>query len=445
MAAPLSNCSWYTVLLFAPSFLHSLIPHTLVPRATKQLSSPFGPFAVHFRTAMKLLTRYVLFELLKVFAVSLVGMTLFMILFGVMREAISQGLGAKQIALLVPYFVPEALRFAVPGTILFAACSVYGRLAAFNEIVAVKSMGISPLVLFWPTFVLATLLSLATVWLNDVAVSWGRNGMRRVVIESVEEIAYGKLAQQKSFATKNFAINVKSVEGHRLIQPTLTFQANLDSPAYTITAAEAELRADPAANTLTIICRDAEYEMGAIKGRFPDTIERVVSLSESTKKGGNSGSTSDVPLSEISADIDRQDKNISAWKQQMAAQAGFEMLTGNFSGLSAATWQPLEQRIRDARGRIAKLQMEPHRRWANGFSCLCFVLVGAPLAVIRRNSDFLVNFFAIFLPILLVYYPLLIFSVDRAKSGGIPAISVWMGNVIMAACGIWLMRRVARY
>jgi hypothetical protein len=46
---------------------------------------------------------------------------------------------------------------------------------------------------------------------------------------------------------------------------------------------------------------------------------------------------------------------------------------------------------------------------------------------------------------LLLYYPLLIFSVDRAKSGGIPAFSVWLGNAIMVACGCWLVRRVLRY
>src|SRR5262245_8110342 len=113
---------------------------------------------------MKILTRYVLVELVKVFAVSLAAMTLFMILVGVMKEAYSQGLGLKQVALLIPYVLPEALRFAVPGTILFATCSVYGRLASANEVVAVKSMGISPMVLFWPALLLAGALSIATVW-----------------------------------------------------------------------------------------------------------------------------------------------------------------------------------------------------------------------------------------------------------------------------------------
>jgi lipopolysaccharide export system permease protein len=395
---------------------------------------------------MKILTRYVLAELLKVFAVSLAGMTLFMLLVGVMREAYSQGLGLKQVALLMPYVLPEALRFAVPGTILFAACSVYGRLAAANEVVAVKSLGISPMVLFWPLVALAGVLSVATVWLNDVAVSWGRSGMRRVVIESVEEVAYARLAQQKSFATKNFAIHVKSVVDRKLIRPTFTFHPrSADDEAFTVTAESAELRADPKRDILTVVFQDAELESNSFYSRMPNLAEHELPLSEATRKGSEGGSPSNLPMEEIPLDIEQQQRNIAQWNQEMAAEAGFQMLTGDFLGLGATAWQPLVKRVREAENRIARLHMEPHRRWANGFSCLCFVLVGAPLAVILRNSDFLTSFFICFLPTLLLYYPLLIFSVDRAKSGGIPAFSVWLGNAIMVACGCWLVRRVLRY
>ncbi len=386
---------------------------------------------------MKILTRYVLIELVKVFAVSLAGMTLFMILVGVMKEAYSQGLGLKQVALLIPYVLPEALRFAVPGTILLATCSVYGRLASANEVVAVKSLGISPMVLFWPGFALAAALSIATVWLNDVAVSWGRSGMRRVVIESVEEVAYARLAQQKSFSTKNFSINVKAVEGRKLIRPTFTF------PELTVTAEVAELRADLENDTLTVSFQDAEFD-GSFRGHLPRW-ESELPLSEATRKGGAGGSTSDVPLNEIPLEIALQEKNIEKWNREMAAEAGFQLLTGDFLALNQTAWQPLVKRVHDAENRIARLHMEPHRRWANGFSCLCFVMVGAPLAIVLRNSDFLTSFFICFLPILIVYYPLLLFSVERTKTGTIPSFSVWLGNIILAACGCWLMRRVLKH
>jgi lipopolysaccharide export system permease protein len=394
---------------------------------------------------MKIMTRYVLSELLQTFLVTLLGMTLFMIIVGVIREAYSQGLGMKQIVLLLPYVLPEALRFSIPGTVLLTACTVYGRMASNNEVIALKAAGISPWAIFWPIISLGIALSLLTVWLSDVTVTWGRSGIRRVVIESVEEIAYSKLTQQRAFSTKGFSINVQRVDGKRLINPTLTFQSNLDSPAYTITAAEAELRADPSANTLAIICRDSEYEMGTTKGRIPGEIQRVVSLSESTRKGASSGSPAELPMSEIETAHEQCVNQVKYERTRMAALAGLMLVQGELSSLSEAAWQPLQANLKEIQYRILRLEMEPHRRWSTGFSCLCFVCVGSPLSILMRKADILTSFFVCFMPVLLLYYPLLITSIDQAKSGRIPGETVWLGNVIMLGVGWLLYKKVRRY
>ena len=93
---------------------------------------------------MKIISRYVMSELLQVFLVALTALTLFMLVVGLVKEAQQQGLGMMQIAALIPYVIPEAMRFAVPGTMLFAVASVFGRLSASNEITALKAAGITP-------------------------------------------------------------------------------------------------------------------------------------------------------------------------------------------------------------------------------------------------------------------------------------------------------------
>jgi lipopolysaccharide export system permease protein len=162
---------------------------------------------------MKIISRYVLIELLQVFLVSLSALTLFMLVVGLVKEAQQQGLGLLQIVRLVPFVVPEAMRFAVPGTMLFAVASVFGRMSATNEITALKAAGITPMAVIWPAIALAVVVSFVSVWLNDVAVSWGRDGVRRVIVNSVEEIIYGRLRQQRSYSTPQVSINVKGVEG----------------------------------------------------------------------------------------------------------------------------------------------------------------------------------------------------------------------------------------
>lgn len=89
--------------------------------------------------------------------------------------------------------------------------------------------------------------------------------------------------------------------------------------------------------------------------------------------------------------------------------------------------------------RLQRIVMEPWRRWANGFSCLCFVVIGIPMAIRMKNADFLTSFFLCFLPILLVYYPLLMFGISRVKAGALPPVSVWAANVVVVLWGMWLM------
>ena len=64
---------------------------------------------------------------------------------------------------------------------------------------------------------------------------------------------------------------------------------------------------------------------------------------------------------------------------------------------------------------------------------------------VRRYGDPLGSFFLCFLPILIVDYPLLVYGVDGSKHGTIPPWSVWAGNVLLAAWGLWLLCRVLRY
>ena len=393
---------------------------------------------------MRILTRYVLSELTKVFLVSLTGMTIFMLMVGVVQEAVRQSLGLPQILMLLPYLVPEALRFAVPATILFATCSVFGRFASGNEIVAIKAQGISPMVIVWPVLIFATLVSFMAVWLNDVAVSWGRDGARRVVIQSVEQVAYSMLEQNHRYATKQFAINVRRVEGRKLIRPTITFQATEDEPGVTLVCEDAELRSDLQANTLTMVCHNGTIDVGDVRAVFHDTQEREIPLDQASKKGEGGIGPADLPLSVIPTERSAQLERNTLLEQQLAAQAALDMITGDLDALTDGTLAAMQGKLQAGRFRLYRLQMEPHRRWANGFSCLCFVVIGLPIAILRRNADFLSSFFVVFLPILLAYYPMLMYALSQAKSGNFPWL-VWIGNVVLLICGYQFMKRVIRY
>jgi lipopolysaccharide export system permease protein len=392
---------------------------------------------------MKIITRYVLSELLQVFLVALAALTLFMLVVGLVKEAQQQGLGLAQILALVPYVIPEAMRFAVPGTMLFAVASVFGRMSAANEVTALKAAGITPMALIWPALTLGLVVSFVSVWLNDVAVSWGRDGIRRVVVNSVEQIIYGRLRQHRSYSTPQVSINVKGVEGNRLIRPTLTFQSDSGAPA-TVSAAEARLTANPDAGTLVVTFRDGTLHMGDYTASFPDTIVREVPLDAVSRKETSSTSPSEIAMADFEDARRLQVAKIEQVEQVIAGKAALGLVTGRIEHALPAFTAPDRDLLRHEENRLNRIIMEPWRRWANGFSCLCFVLVGAPMAIRMRNADFLTSFFLCFLPILIVYYPVFMLGVDQAKRGAVPPVAVWFGNLLIVLWGWWLLRQVVR-
>ena len=65
--------------------------------------------------------------------------------------------------------------------------------------------------------------------------------MKRILAESIEEIAYSVLQKNHSIDRDQFSITVKRVDKRTLVQPTITING---PPRVTISAAEAELQTD---------------------------------------------------------------------------------------------------------------------------------------------------------------------------------------------------------
>ncbi len=394
---------------------------------------------------MRIVPRYVLAELLRVFLLALACLTALVLVFGVAREALREGLGASALLRLIPYLLPDALRYTIPATVLFAVAVVYGRLSGTNELLALKSLGISPLVVLVPGYVLAFALSLITVLLSDIAVSWGRNGVRRVVLEAMEQIAYSRLRIHRSYTTPAFSINVKAVQGKRLIEPVITIYDRKRKKNITINSRYAELVSD--GRVLVFRCYDGQVDVqGELSYRFPDVMEHEIPLDRfSGAAGVGTPSPSWLPLSQVRVELIKVQREIRELEDELALKATTQLVSLDTDSLFSKEWRTNHLERENLYFLYHRLRTEPPRRWAGGFSCLCFALVGSAVAIRRRNATIMGSFFLCFLPVLVVYYPLLAFGVHQAKNGTLPPQVVWLGNLVMGAVGLWLLKKVMRY
>jgi len=387
------------------------------------------------------IARTIAWEISTISFVSLVSLTTLMMFIGVAREAIRQGLSPMAVAQMIPYALPNALVFAIPGTVLFSICCVYGRMSADREISAISSTGISPLAIVRPAIVIAAVMSLVTVGLIDLAFTWGYLGVQRIVLQSVEHVAYNVLNRNHNFHRDGFSICVQDVVGERLLQPRILFNKN-DGTKVTIEAAESTLSVSKDGYLLLLSLTNGEVDFGdGTAFQFNDKFEYAAKIATEESSNLLYANPSHMPLSSLGPAKALQVSDTRQKESELAVQVGFDLLSARFDFVNNKTFTDRINGLKNSRNRSHRLGTESARRWATGFTCLAFAIVGLPIAILLKSSDYMTIFGICFLPILIVYYPIFAISLDLAKEGVVPPIYVWLPNSLAFCFAIPLMRK----
>src|SRR5215472_7386905 len=130
----------------------------------------------------------IFWSLVKVFLLCLVAITGILLMAGIVAEASQQGLGPGQILAIIPLLIPSTLPYTIPATTLFATCVVYGRMAADNEILAIRSGGVNLSRVVGPALLLGVLVSAGTMGLYYRLIPYTHHLMRTMFLADLEEM-----------------------------------------------------------------------------------------------------------------------------------------------------------------------------------------------------------------------------------------------------------------
>jgi lipopolysaccharide export LptBFGC system permease protein LptF len=133
------------------------------------------------------LFRYIFGSLFRIFVMTSLALAGIMSFGGLLRPLSEHGLDAGQAAKMLTYFWPAMATYSLPIAALFATTVVYGRLAADNEITAMRAAGISYVSVGMPALVLGFLVAIVSLLFLCFIVP--------VATLQVERVIYSNLAQ----------------------------------------------------------------------------------------------------------------------------------------------------------------------------------------------------------------------------------------------------------
>jgi lipopolysaccharide export system permease protein len=392
---------------------------------------------------MRLLERYVLSELLRVFGILVTISTSLLVFVGAFGQAKEHGLGYWQILQILPFIVPSLLPYTIPATLLLTVCVVYGRMSGDNEIIAAKAAGINLLSLMWPSFFLSGLLSVAVLLFCDQVIPWAFGNIERIVTLAMEDIFIDRLKTQSTISVRErgITITVTGVRDRTLIGPVIRYSPK-GRNAVTLTAKEARLSFDLPRNQVWLELHGAASSLPGQQNSAYLEYDRIPFPlpSKSQRLRGR-----DLSIEDIQAQLPKLASKRQDLRQSQAMEAAFALTTGNFGRFDELEFQSYQNDIDSNEGLSLRLRTEQHYRFAMAVSCFFFVMLGSPFSILMARNQFLTSFLFCFVPILLLYYPISMMSLNLSKTGTLdPAWAVWCANGLLGIIASFFLRRVLR-
>jgi lipopolysaccharide export system permease protein len=279
--------------------------------------------------------------------------------------------------------------------------------------------------------------------LMDQVIPWSFGNIERIVALSMENIFLDMLRTQNQLVNKDLGISitVMDVRDRTLIWPTFRYSPNGRS-AVTMQAREARLDFDLPRQQVVLKMQHGHVDVPGESRLYFESEEKPFPLPSRTQRLR----ARNLRIRDIQAELAASAAELKSNRENQAITAAWILSTGNFERLAQADYVRFRQTAHAGEEKTRRLNTELHNRFATSCSCLFFVLLGSPFAMVMARKQFLTSFLFCFTPILVVYYPVSMMTQNLSKTGKLdPAWAVWLANGLMGLAALYFIRRVQQH
>lgn len=367
---------------------------------------------------MKLIDRFNSRELLVNLLFAIAVLSLVLVVGNIFRKLlpllVNHDVPVEFLVSFIAYILPFSLIFTIPWGLLTAILLVFGRLSADNELIALRSNGVSVTRIAVPLAVIAIVCTVICLWLNVQVAPAAQEKLRSTIFDLATRnpmALFGSDQVIDQFPGRKIYVGKK--DGNKLENITV-FEMNDDAMPIRVTYAKSGmLEADLPNKRILMHLYNARYQQrDAANPTDLTKIRDGISMAEGTLP---------ISLDEL---YDREKKRPS--RSALSIERLLEQLKSG-----------------DKRERSAS-RTEINKRFSFPFSCLAFALIGVPLGVTAHRRETSIGF-AMSLIVGIVYFLFIIIADTlRANPKLHPELLVWFPNVLFLALGALLFRRLAR-
>jgi lipopolysaccharide export system permease protein len=362
-----------------------------------------------------ILNKYIFDEIWPTFLTGLIAFVFIIVatkLLSVTELIITRGVHIIQVVSMVVYLLPDIITFALPAATLLAVVIAFLRLSVDNEIIALKSSGISIYQMLPPVVVISIVGFLAAIAVSVIAMPWGNRSFKDLIFEIAESKADLGIKERifcEPFDNVVFYVNSYSPR-ERVMKGVFVVDRRDKDITNTIVAKEARIFLDP---------RQRIISLHFLKG----TIFVSKKNQQSDRTIGFNTYDLNIGLKDIMAALASRQKG----PMEMSVSELIQQLKTVPAG---------EVRHND-------LMTELLEKFSIPLAVFLMGIIGVPLgAQIRargRSAGIGVSLF-----IFLIYYVFIAGVRSICETGSVsPAIGVWIPDLFLFVSCIYLLRRVA--
>ena len=367
---------------------------------------------------MKLLDRFVSRELLVNVLFAIAVLSLVLVVGNIFRKLlpllVNHDVPVEYLVTFIAYVLPFSLIFTIPWGLLTAVLLVFGRLSADNELIALRSNGVSITRICIPLAALAIICTAICLWLNVQVAPAAQEKLRSTIFDLATRnpmALFGSDQVIDQFPGRKIYVGKK--EGNKL-DNIIVFEMNKDAVPMRVTYARTGmLEADLPNKQILMHLYNARYQQRDEK--HPSDLRKMrdgINMAEGTLP---------ISLEEL---YEKEKKQPSR---------------------SALSLEQLLDQLRkgDKRERSAS-RTEINKRFAFPFSCLAFALIAVPLGVTAHRRETSIGF-AMGLMVAIAYFLFVIIADTlRGNPKLHPELLVWFPNVLFLVLGAFLFRRLSK-